>query len=71
MAKQTTAQVAKALGLTKSRLYKILRYYPALRPVERSGPMVQLLWSEEETAALQAHLAAHPYIRNRRRTAKE
>ena len=57
MDKQTTAQVAKALGVTKNTVLKILSNYPALRSSERVGNLKQHLWSEDEMAALRAHLA--------------
>ena len=37
MTKQTTAQVAKALGITKQQIHVILHYYPDLRPSEQVG----------------------------------
>jgi hypothetical protein len=68
MDKQTTAQVAKALNITKQKIHKILQYSPHLRPREQGGPVVHYLWSEEEIAALRAHLAAHPRISIRKRS---
>lgn len=66
MDKQTTAQVAKALGTTKQKIHGILQYYPHLRPREQGGPMLHYLWSEAEVATLRAHLAAHPRIKLRK-----
>jgi hypothetical protein len=60
MNKQTTAQVAKALHMTKQKIHTILHYYPHLRPREQGGKMIHHLWSEAEMAALQAHITAHP-----------
>lgn len=57
MEKKTTAQVAKALGIKRGSLYALLHDYPALRPLERYGKREYLLWSDEEIAALRAHLA--------------
>ena len=62
MDKQTTAQVAKALDMTRQKIYTILHHYPDLRPREQGGPMVHHLWSEVEIAALRAHIAAHPLL---------
>ena len=63
MDKQTTAQVAKALGITRQKIYTILQYSPHLRPGERVGPVFHYfyLWSETEIAALRAHIVAHPF----------
>ena len=36
MAKQTTAQVAKALNMTRQKIHTILRDYPYLRPGEQA-----------------------------------
>ena len=67
MDKQTTAQVAKALGTTKQKIHTILRHYPDLRPHEQVGDVVHHhLWSEAEIAALRAHIAAHPFRRWKR-----
>ena len=66
MDKQTTAQVAKALHITKQRIHIALRKYPHLRPREQGGPLVHYLWSEAEIAALGAHIAAHPFRMRRR-----
>jgi len=68
MTKQTTRQVTKALGISTQRVYSILGNHPHLRPSERVGKMKQLLWSEEEIAALRAHLLAHPYKRPAKHT---
>jgi hypothetical protein len=65
MDKQTTAQVAKALHMTKHRIHRILRHYPDLRPYEQVGDMAHHLWSEAEIDALRAHLAAHPFRRRK------
>jgi hypothetical protein len=66
MDKQTTAQVAKALNMTRQKIHTILQYYPDLRPSEQGGPMVHHLWSDAEIAALRAHITAHPRIKVRR-----
>lgn len=67
MAKKTTAQVKKALGITKLQVYTILSNYPHLRPREQAKRAGYYLWSEEEITALSAHLATHPYTRRGRR----
>ena len=67
MDKQTTAQVAKALGLTKLQVQSILQYKPALRPSERSGNHGAYLWSEAEIKALREHLtkpSARRYVQH-------
>lgn len=69
MTKQTTRQVAKALGININRVYSALSNHPHLRPSERVGKLKRLLWAEEEIAALRAHLVAHPSKRNPRRQA--
>jgi len=68
MDKQTTAQVAKALGITRQKIYTILQYSPHLRTGERVGPVFHYfyLWSETEIAALRAHIATHPRIKLRK-----
>ena len=66
MDKQTTAQVAKTLNMTRQKVHTILSHYPQLRPREQGGPMVHHLWSEAEIAALRAHITAHPRIKIRR-----
>ena len=68
MDKQTTAQVAKALHMTRQKIHVILYKYPHLRPGEQGGPVVHYLylWSEAEIAALRAHITAHPRIKVRR-----
>jgi hypothetical protein len=68
MDKQTTAQVAKALNMTRRKIHTILRSYPQLRPREQTGKVAHYLWSAAEIAALQAHIAAHPHIRVSRQT---
>lgn len=67
MDKQTTAQVAKALNMTRQKLHTILQNYPHLRPDEQSGEMGHhLWWSEAEIAALRAHITAYPRIKARK-----
>ena len=66
MDKQTTAQVAKALNMTRQKVHTILYHYPDLRPGEQVGKVRIHLWSDDEIAALRAHIAAHPRIKVRR-----
>ena len=56
MDKKTTAKVAKALGIPRSKIHHILYLYPALRPLERIGKLDQFLWSEDEIEALRTYL---------------
>lgn len=60
MDKKTTAQVAKAFGMTKQRLYHILARDSALRPMERVDKLQRYLWSAEEIEALNQYLVLHP-----------
>jgi hypothetical protein len=66
MEKQTTAQVAKALHMTRQKIHTILTDYPGLRPSEQVGKMRGHLWSDDEIAALRAHIVAHPFRRRKR-----
>ena len=67
MDKQTTVQVAKALGISKQKIHTILHHHPHLCPDEQSGEMGHhLWWTEAEIAALRAHIAAHPFRRRKR-----
>ncbi len=58
--KKTTLQVAKTLGITRSKINHVLYLYPTLRPVERVDKVKRYLWSEAEIDALKMHLAAPP-----------
>jgi hypothetical protein len=62
MTTYTTGQVAKLLGITKKRVHAMLTDYPGLRPTERDSNARDLLWSENELAALRAHIESHPFI---------
>lgn len=66
--KQTTAEVAKSLKVSKQRIYVTLFHYPALRPAERIGSRKAFLWSEEEITALRVHLLTHAYKPHHKRS---
>lgn len=66
--KQTTAQVAKSLKISKQRIYVTLFHYPELRPSERRGKRKTFLWSEAEIAALRVHLLTHSYKPHHKRS---
>lgn len=64
MDKKTTAEAARALGITRKTLLTVLIYHPELRPTEQQHPLTltrcnHVLWSEAEIEHVRAHCARY------------
>ena len=64
MDKKTTAEAARALGITRKTLLTVLIYHPELRPTEQQHPLTftccnHVLWLEAEIEHVSAHCARY------------